>query len=100
MYQNNLLELHRVANKVPEIVIIEPLDSLEACYVIQALHQWKIVILKLSNLEFNQAQRVVDFLSGGIYAINGQAQLIGKQTIMFTPNCIQVITTQSGVVTV
>lgn len=97
MYQNNLLELHRISNKIPEIVIIEPLDSLEACSAIQALHQWKIVILKLSNLEFNQAQRVVDFIAGGTYAINGQAQLIGKQTFLFTPNCVQVIT-QSSVV--
>ena len=60
MYQNNLLELHRITNEVPGIVIIEPLDFLEACSAIQALHQGKIVILKLSKLKFDQAQRVVD----------------------------------------
>ncbi|PSB31335.1 cell division protein SepF [Chlorogloea sp. CCALA 695] len=99
MYQNNLLELHKITNKIPEIVIIEPLDSLEACSAIQALHQWKIVILKLSKLEFDQAQRVVDFIIGGTYAINGHSQLIGKQTFLFTPNFVQVIN-QSSVITV
>jgi len=99
MYQNNLLELHRVANEVPGIVIIEPLDSLQACSAIQALHQWKIVILKLSRLEFDQAQRVVDFITGGTYAINGHSQLIGKQTFLFTPSSVQV-TNQSNVIPV
>ncbi|PSB25148.1 cell division protein SepF [Chlorogloea sp. CCALA 695] len=99
MYQNNLLELHRITNKVPEIVIIEPLDSLEACSAIQALYQWKIVILKLSKLEFDEAQRVVDFITGGAYAINGHSQLIGKQTFLFTPNSVQVIN-QSSVISV
>lgn len=86
VYQNNLIELPRTASKIPEIVILEPLDSLEASSVIQALHQWKIVILKLSNLEPNQAQRVVDFITGGTYAINGHTQLISEQTFLFTPN--------------
>lgn len=92
MYRNNLIELPRTASKIPEIIIIEPLDSKDACSAIQALHQWKIVILKLSNLESNQAQRVVDFITGGTYAINGHTQLISEQTFLFTPNCVQVIT--------
>lgn len=97
MYQNNLIELpttniHTFEIVSPEIVIIEPINSLEACSAIQALRQRKIVILKLTNLEFNQAQRVVDFITGGTYAINGRTQLISKQTFLFTPNCVQVIT--------
>lgn len=92
MYRNNLIELPRTASKVPEIVIIEPLDALEASSAIQALHQLKIVILKLRNLESNQAQRVVDFITGGTYAINGHTQSISDQTFLFTPNCVQVIT--------
>ena len=55
----------------------------------------KVVILKLRNLESNQAQRVVDFITGGTYAINGHTQLISEQTFLFTPNCVQVITQSS-----
>lgn len=97
MYQNNLIELPRTISKIPEIIILEPLDSKDACSAIQALHQWKIVILKLSNLESNQAQRVVDFITGGTYAINGHTQLISEQTFLFTPSCVQVITPSSVV---
>ena len=97
MYQNNLIELPRTVSKIPEIIILEPLDSRDACSAIQALHQWKIVILKLSNLESNQAQRVVDFITGGTYAINGHSQLISEQTFLFTPSCVQVITPSSVV---
>ncbi len=102
MYRNNLSELPRtnidtLEIVIPEIVIIEPVNSLEACSAIQALRQSEIVILKLTNLEFNQAQRVVDFITGGTYAINGRTQLITKQTFLFTPNFVQVIT-QSSIV--
>ena len=66
MYRNNLSELpttniDTLEIVIPEIAIIEPVNSLSACSAIQALRQSKIVILKLTNLEFNQAQRVVDF---------------------------------------
>lgn len=97
MYQNNLLDIPITAREIPQIVIIEPLDSLEASSAIQALRQSKIVILKLSELESNQAQQVVDFITGGTYAIDGHTQLIGERTFLFTPNCVHVLT-QSSVV--
>jgi cell division inhibitor SepF len=95
VYRNNLLDLPGTTNRIPEIVIIEPLDSLEASSAIQALRQWKIVILKLSKLEPNQAQRVVDFITGGTCAINGHTQLISEYTFLFAPNCVQIVTQAS-----
>lgn len=92
MHQNNLLHLPGVASEVPEIVIIEPLDSSAASSAIEALRQSKIVILQLSELESNQAQQVVDFISGGTYAIDGYTQLLGECTFLFTPQSVQVST--------
>lgn len=90
MYQDNLLNMPGVASKIPEIVVIEPRSLEEALQAIQALQEWNIVILKLSSLEPNQAQRAVDFINGGTYAIDGHTKRIGEQTFLFTPRCVQV----------
>lgn len=78
------------ASKIAEIVIIEPRDLSESSQAIQALREWKIVILKLSGLEPSQAQRAADFVTGGTYAIDGRTEWIGERTFLFTPRCVQV----------
>lgn len=91
MYQNNVVNMPGVAS-IPEILVIDARSLEETSQAIQALRERKIVILKLSGLEPNQAQRAVDFVTGGTYAINGHTELLGEQTFLFTPGCVQVIT--------
>ena len=45
----------------------------------------------------DQAQRAVDFVAGGTYAIDGHQERIGESIFLFTPSCVQV-STQTGVV--
>ena len=78
------------ASTTPEIVVIEPHLLEETSLAIQALRELKIVILKLTKLEPEQAQRAVDFVTGGTYAICGHTQWIGEQTFLFTPKSVQV----------
>ncbi len=73
------------ASRIPEIVVIEPRELSETSLAIQALREWKIVILKLTELESNQAQRAVDFVSGGTYAVDGHTTWIGEKIFLFTP---------------
>lgn len=86
------------ASRIPEIVIIEPRDLSESSQAIQALRELKIVVLKLSKLDPNQAQRVVDFVTGGTYAIDGYTRWIGERTFLFAPRCVQVSTPGQSVV--
>jgi cell division inhibitor SepF len=39
-----------------------------------------------------EAQRSVDFVAGGTYAIDGHYERIGDNIFLFTPNCVQVST--------
>lgn len=79
------------ARRILEIVVIEPHDLSEAPQAIQALREWKIVILKLSQLESNQVQRAADLVTGGTYAINGHTKWIDEQTILFAPRDVRVV---------
>jgi cell division inhibitor SepF len=80
------------ASTTPEIVVIEPRSLEETSQALQALREWKIVILKLTKLEPKQAQRAADFVTGGTYAINGRTEWIGEKTFLFTPRCVQIST--------
>lgn len=90
MYQNHLPHMSRIASKFPEIVIIQPQDWLETSLAIQALREHKIVVLQLSELEPDKAQRAADFVTGGTYAIDGHTQWLGEQTFLCTPSYVQV----------
>ena len=45
----------------------------------------------------DQAQRAVDFVAGGTFAIDGHQERIGESIFLFTPSCVQV-STQAGII--
>ena len=47
-------------------------------------------MVNLKRVTSDQAKRIVDFLSGTIYAINGNLQKIGGGIFLCTPNNINV----------
>jgi cell division inhibitor SepF len=62
---------------------------------IQALRERKTVILNLTMMEPDQAQRAVDFVAGGTYAIDGHQERVGESIFLFAPSCVTV-TAASG----
>ena len=38
----------------------------------------------------DQAQRAVDFVAGGTYAIDGHQERVGESIFLFTPSCVNV----------
>ncbi len=57
---------------------------------IQALRERKTVILNLTMMDPDQAQRAVDFVAGGTFAIDGNQERVGESIFLFTPNCVTV----------
>lgn len=93
----NVIGMPGVTNGFSEVVVVEPRTFEEMPQVIQALRERKSVVLNLTMMDPDQAQRAVDFVAGGTYAIDGHQERIGESIFLFTPNCVQV-STQSGVV--
>jgi len=52
--------------------------------------------LNLTIMDPDQAQRAVDFVAGGTYAIDGHQERIGESIFLFTPSCVQVSTQLGG----
>ncbi len=72
-----------------EVVVFEPRSYSESTtQIAEALKEKKTVILNLQLLDKEQSQRVVDFLCGCTYALEGDQKRIGDRVFIFTPDNI------------
>jgi cell division inhibitor SepF len=74
---------------------MEPRSFDEMPRAIQALRERKTVILNLTMMEPDQAQRAVDFVAGGTFAIDGHQERVGESIFLFAPSCVTVTTAGS-----
>jgi cell division inhibitor SepF len=93
---SNVIGMPGAVNGISEVMVMEPRSFEEMPQAIQALRERKSVVLNLNIMDPDQAQRAVDFVAGGTYAIDGHQERIGESIFLFTPSCVQV-TTQAGV---
>ncbi|MCU0524639.1 MAG: cell division protein SepF [Elainella sp. Prado103] len=78
-----------------EMVLMQPRSFDEAPQAVMALRERKSVILNLTLMETDQAQRCADYVAGGAYAIDGHQRQLGPNIFLFTPNFVN-ITAQSA----
>jgi cell division inhibitor SepF len=95
--RNNVIGMPGISTGVAEVVIIEPQSFDEMPQVIQTLRDRRSVVLNLNNMAPEEAQRAVDFVAGGTYAMDGHQERIGESIFLFTPSCVKV-STLSGIV--
>lgn len=93
---NNVIGMPGALNGISEVLVLEPRTFEEMPQAIQALRERKSVVLNLTIMDPDQAQRAVDFVAGGTYALDGHQERIGESIFLFTPSCVQV-STQGGV---
>jgi cell division inhibitor SepF len=92
---SNVIGMPGAVNGISEVLVIEPRTFEEMPQAIQALRERKSVVLNLTIMDPDQAQRAVDFVAGGTYALDGHQERIGESIFLFTPSCVQV-STQGG----
>lgn len=93
---SNVIGMPGVSTNIAEVVIMEPRSFEEMPQAIQILRDRKSLLLNLTTMDPDQAQRAVDFVAGGTYAMDGHQERVGESIFLFTPNCVQVTTTQPG----
>ncbi|MDF5717777.1 MAG: cell division protein SepF [Rhizonema sp. PD38] len=94
---SNVIGMPNAVNGISEVLVIEPRTFEEMPQAIQALRERKSIVLNLTIMDPDQAQRAVDFVAGGTYALDGHQERIGESIFLFTPSCVQV-STQTGVI--
>ncbi len=81
---------HPNAQPMSEVLVIEPRQFEESIDIVEHLRGRKSVLLNLHMLDNEQSQRVVDFLSGACWAIDGHQQRIGDGVFLFAPASVTI----------
>lgn len=73
-----------------KMILLEPRAYSESQQIADYLKSRNTVVVNLKRVTGDQAKRIVDFLSGTIYAIGGDIQKIGGGIFLCTPNNVNV----------
>lgn len=82
-----LAESDKSGNKM---VLLEPRAYSESQQIADHLKNRNSVVVNLKRVTSDQAKRIIDFLSGCIYAIGGTMQKIGVGIYLCTPKNVNV----------
>jgi cell division inhibitor SepF len=73
-----------------KMILLEPRAYSESQQIVDYLKNRHTVVVNLKRVTSDQAKRIVDFLSGAIYAIGGGLQKIGGGIFLCTPNNVNI----------
>lgn len=76
--------------KSSKVVLFEPRVYAEAQDISEHLKNKRAVVVNLQRIERDQGIRIVDFLSGTVYALGGDIQRIGTDIFLCVPENVEV----------
>ena len=74
-----------------EVVLFHARSFDDAAKAADELRKKKAVILNMENVDKGLTRRVVDFLSGSVYALDGGVKKIAQSTYLFCPHNMEVV---------
>ncbi|MCD7755866.1 MAG: cell division protein SepF [Firmicutes bacterium] len=74
-----------------EVVLFHPANFNDTSKAADDLRSRKAVIVNMENVDKAMARRVVDFLSGCAYALDGKVKKVAQSTYLFCPYNMEVI---------
>lgn len=86
----NVVSLQSVQQPSQKVVLCEPRSYDEVQEIADNIINKRSVVINLQRMDNHQAKRIVDFLSGTVYALNGDIQKLGAETFLCTPNHVDV----------
>ena len=79
-----------VTNK-QEVVLFRPNNFNDTSKAADDLRSRKAVIVNMENVDKAMARRVVDFLSGCVYALDGDVKKIAQSAYLFCPHNMDIV---------
>ncbi len=77
-------------NRGSEVYVIKPQEFNEAQTVTDFLKDGKTIVINMEGIELNAAQRIIDFIGGACYALDGSLQAISSNIFIAAPQDIEV----------
>ncbi len=83
--------LNRNASNKQEVVLFRPGNFNDTSKAADDLCSRKAVIVNMENVDKAMARRVVDFLSGCVYALDGDVKKIAQSAYLFCPHNMDIV---------
>lgn len=77
-------------NSKGKMILLEPRAYSESQQIADHLKSGNTVVVNMKRVTADQAKRIVDFLSGTVYALSGDLQKIGAGIFLCTPRDVNV----------
>lgn len=74
-----------------EVVLFHAKTFDDTAKAADELRRRKAVILNMENVDKSLTRRVVDFLSGSVYALDGRVKKVAQSTYLFCPHNMDVV---------
>ncbi|MDT2603148.1 cell division protein SepF [Enterococcus dongliensis] len=92
---NNSSRTQRLAPKMEEkrkdrISVVEPRAYNEAMTIAKRVGQGEVVLINFQSLDEMKARRVVDFLTGVVFMIDGDIKRVGNEMFLCTPTNVEI----------
>ena len=79
-----------MTNGGSKMILMEPRAYSESQQIADYLKARNTVVVNLKRVTPDKAKRIVDFLSGTLYAINGDLQKLGNGIFLCAPNNVNI----------
>lgn len=73
-----------------QVYVIKPQEFNEAQKVTDFLKEGKTIVINMEGIEVHAAQRIIDFIGGACYALDGSLQAISSNIFIAAPRNIDV----------
>ncbi|WP_288528926.1 cell division protein SepF [uncultured Secundilactobacillus sp.] len=87
---NKVVSINAAKPTLNQIVLFEPRLYSDVQEIASQLMKNQAAVVNFSRIEHDQAVRIVDFLTGALYAIDGDIERIGNQIFLCTPSNYEV----------
>jgi len=82
--------VNRTVGNKQEVVLFRPGNFNDTSKAADDLRSRKAVIVNMENVDKAMARRVVDFLSGCVYALDGDVKKIAQSAYLFCPHNMEI----------
>ena len=87
--KENIVSLQSVQSQA-KVVLSEPRRYEEIQDIADHVVNRRSVVINLQRVSKEEATRIVDFLSGTVYAVSGDIQKLGPHTFLCTPDNVEI----------
>lgn len=88
--ENRVIPFHGKQEEGDSVKVIKPQEFNEAQLVAEYLKDGKTIVVNLEGIEISQAQRIIDFIGGASFAVDGSLKAISNNIFIVAPGNIEV----------